>query len=143
MDWNRKRIRCFAERAHFLWRNRILPASVPLAVTGALFWAASCQQEREPETPGPDEAWWEVENSTTATLVELNLVLSPVAGDAWGPDQLVGDGLAPAKEFRLVDVPCPLVYDMRAAAQDGQEAVRTGVDFACEEIVTWEVTSLD
>lgn len=94
--------------------------------------------------PEPDEAWWEVENATGQELVELNLAESPVVADAWGPNQL-GDGVTlPAFElFRLLDVPCPRTYDQRAVGAAGDMAYRYEVEFACEEIVGWELAAFE
>jgi len=95
------------------------------------------------ERPGADEAWWEVENVTTEHIVELNLIDSPVVNESWGPNQIDQDVLPPTEDFRLREVPCPVVYDMRAVGEEGGAAMRYEVAFDCEKVVEWELTELE
>ena len=121
-------------RGHGLRRSG---GATALALAAAVVLAA-CQSERDPPSPGADEAWLEVRNDSATQIVEVNLTFSPAAD--WGVNQLGSQTLLPGKAFQLRAIPCPEAYDMRVVNDAGGETTRSAVDLPCGETEDWRVT---
>ncbi len=89
----------------------------------------------------------EAQKKTTVTVVNqsdwtiVEMYLSPVDEEEWGPDQLADHVIEPGASFKLSGIPCG-TWDVRLVDEDEDECVVEGVDI-CANKETWTITSKD
>jgi hypothetical protein len=82
---------------------------------------------------GPDSSLT-IDNTSSYTLLEINL--SPIDEESWGPDLLGSETLAPGDTL-VIDLNCD-VYDIRILDETNTECILENVDL-CFEDAAWEI----
>ena len=80
-----------------------------------------------------------LQNDSSWTIVEM--YLSAVDVNEWGPDQLGDNMIAPGAAYSLSGVPCD-VYDVRLVDEDGDVCVVGGVKL-CGSDSAWTIGDED
>jgi hypothetical protein len=104
---------------------------IGLVAAGLLFCVSASASKFDSDVTIVNESAWSI----------VNLYMSAVDENEWGPDQLGEQVVNTGESFKLRGVPCDS-YDVKLIDEDGDECVVGGVD-VCADDATWTITDDD